>query len=218
MKTRRIELYALFERLWHWLQALTIVMLLVTGLEVHAPSVHLLGFRRAAAVHEGLALFTVANAFLALFYHLSTGAIRQFIPAPAGLFSLAIAQTTYYLRGIFRGQEHPFERHPARKLNVLQQVTYLVVLNVILPLQVASGALLFRPDMFGRVVSRLGGLSAVASVHVACAWVFAAFVIMHVYLATTGPTPLALIKAMLVGWEETPDPVTGAARPKGEKP
>jgi thiosulfate reductase cytochrome b subunit len=200
MNTRRLELYTLFERVWHWLQALTIVLLLVTGIEVHAPSgFHLFGFQRAVSLHEALALFTIANAFLSLFYHLATGAIRQFVPRPTDFFSLAIAQTTYYLRGIFRGAPHPFERHPARKLNVLQQITYLAVLNVVLPLQVATGALMWRSDLFGG----LGSHGAIATVHVACAWIFAAFIVMHVYLATTGPTPLSLIKAMVVGWEDT---------------
>jgi thiosulfate reductase cytochrome b subunit len=212
MTTRRVELYALFERVWHWLQALTIVSLLLTGIEVHAaPGFAVLGFRRAVALHEALALFTIANAFLALFYHLATGAIRQFIPRPTDFFSLAIAQTTYYLRGIFRGARHPFERDPAQKLNVLQQVTYLAVLNVVLPVQVATGALMWRADLFARVVAVLGGMGLVATVHVACAWIFGAFVIMHIYLATTGPTPLALIKAMIVGWEDV-----SAEKPTGD--
>jgi thiosulfate reductase cytochrome b subunit len=217
MKTRRVDLYTLFERLWHWLQALTIVLLLVTGLEIHSPSVRLFGFHRAAAVHEVLALFTIANAFLSLFYHLATGAIRQFFPAPADFFSLAIAQASYYVRGIFRGEAHPFVRHPARKLNVLQQVTYLVVLNLVLPLEVASGALMWKPRLFAPVLSALGGLGAVATVHVACAWIFAAFIVMHIYLATTGPTPLALIKAMIVGWEEIPEETADGDRKAGAK-
>ena len=216
MTTRRIELYALFERIWHWMQALTIILLLLTGIEVHG-GMHLLGFRRAVVLHEALALFTIANAFLALFYNLATGAIRQFIPKPTDFFSLAIAQTTYYLRGIFHGEPHPFERHPAQKLNVLQQMTYLVVLNVVLPVQVATGALMWRSDFFARAVRALGGLGTIAAVHVACAWAFAAFVVMHIYLATTGPTPTALIKAMVVGWEEIPDGPDRAKPQAGEK-
>ena len=31
---------------------------------------------------------------------------------------------------------------------------------------------------------------------------FAAFVIMHVYLTTTGHTPMASIRAMITGWDE----------------
>jgi thiosulfate reductase cytochrome b subunit len=217
MKTRRIDLYTLFERLWHWLQALAIVLLLVTGFEIHSPPVRLFGFQRAAVVHELLALFTIANAFLSLFYHLATGAIRQFVPAPADFFSLAVAQVSYYVRGIFRGEAHPFARHPAHKLNVLQQVTYLVVLNVVLPLEVATGALMWKPRLFAPVLAALGGLGAAATIHVACAWIFTAFVVMHVYLATTGPTPLALVKAMIVGREEIPEDLADGGRDAGAR-
>jgi thiosulfate reductase cytochrome b subunit len=200
---KRVEIYTAFERVWHWLQALTILLLLLTGLEIHAPgSVRLLGFGRATWVHEALALFTIANAFLALFYHLATGAIRQFFPQPRDFFSLAIAQVAYYTRGIFHGEPHPFAHGPGNKLNVLQQVTYLGVLNLVLPLQVATGILMWKAQEWATLVGRLGGLHAVATVHVLCAWLFAAFVVMHVYLTTTGRTPLAHLRAMVLGWEE----------------
>ena len=203
---KRVELYTVFERVWHWLQALTILALLVTGLEIHAPDgVRVLGFARATWVHEALALFTIANAFLSLFYHLATGAIRQFFPQPRDFFSLAIVQMAYYTRGIFSGAPHPFVHEPGRKLNVVQQVTYLVVLNLVLPLQVATGVLMWKAQEWARLVHGLGGLHAVATVHVLCAWIFAAFVVMHVYLTTTGRTPLAHLRAMVLGWEELPE-------------
>lgn len=203
---KRIVLYSAFERVWHWLQAVTILLLLVTGLELHLPGrAHLFGFARASMLHEALALFTIANAFLALFYHLASGAIRQFFPQPRDFFSLAIAQIAYYTRGIFSGAAHPFDRDPAHKLNVLQQITYLAVLNLALPLQVATGVLMWKANAWAGLVDRLGGLHALAMVHTLCAWSFAAFVVVHVYLTTTGRTPLTHIRAMLVGWEEIPD-------------
>ncbi len=205
---KRVVIYSAFERLWHWLQALTILLLLLTGLEIHAPgSVRLLGFGRATTLHEALAVFTIANAFLSLFYHLATGAIRQFIPPPRDFFSLAIAQVAYYTRGIFTGAPHPFVHEPGSKLNVLQQVTYLAVLNLVLPVQVATGILMWKAPEWAALVDRLGGLHAVATVHVGCAWLFAAFVVMHVYLTTTGRTPLAHLRAMVLGWEEVPESI-----------
>jgi thiosulfate reductase cytochrome b subunit len=203
---KRVELYSVFERSWHWLQALAILLLLLTGLEIHAPgSVRLFGFARATRVHEGLALFTIANAFLSLFYHVATGAIRQFIPRPRDFFSLAFDQVAYYTHGIFVGAPHPVAYGPDGKLNVLQQVTYLAVLNIVLPLQVATGILMWKAQDWAVLVDRLGGLPAVASVHVVCAWGFAAFIVMHVYLTTTGRTTTAHLRAMVLGWDEAPD-------------
>jgi thiosulfate reductase cytochrome b subunit len=47
----------------------------------------------------------------------------------------------------------------------------------------------------------MGGLVFLAPLHAFGAWLFAAFLLLHVYLTTTGPTPLANIQAMVVGWE-----------------
>ena len=80
---RRVEIYSLYERLWHWLQAGAILLLTVTGMEIHAPDrLELVGFVAATRIHEAAALFTIANWFLALFTHLATGGIRQYLPTP----------------------------------------------------------------------------------------------------------------------------------------
>jgi thiosulfate reductase cytochrome b subunit len=41
-----------------------------------------------------------------------------------------------------------------------------------------------------------------------------AFLIIHVYLATAGHTPLAHIKAMITGWEEVEQPAATGETPK----
>ncbi len=202
---KRVEIYTAYERIWHWLQAATILLLALTGFEIHAPErVRLLGFAGATRLHEALALLLIANGFLSLFYHLATGAIRQYVPAPRDALTQGVAQARYYLRGIFRGEPHPFARHPGRKLNVLQQLTYLAILNLLLPVQIATGVLLWQAFPLAGLVDRLGGLGAVATVHVGAAWLFLCFVVMHVYLTTTGPTPLAYLRAMITGDEAAP--------------
>lgn len=200
--TRRVEIYSLYERIWHWLQAASIIALSLTGFEVHAPAtLHLLGFATASRMHEALALFTIANGFLSLFYHLATGAIRHYVPEPKDILSMGLVQLRYYAFGIFHGEKHPFVRQPGKKLNLLQQVTYLAILNVLLPLQLITGVLMWRAGTWLPLTQALGGLGAIAMVHVAVAWLFVAFVIMHIYLTTTGHSPLAHIQAMITGHE-----------------
>ncbi len=202
----RVHLYTLYERVWHWLQAACVLGLLVTGLKMHWPdAVPLAGFPTAVSVHNVLGLVLLGNAFLALFYHLTTGEIRQYLPEPRDFFTLAVKQARYYLRGIFRKEPHPIERSPRHKLNPLQQVTYLVILNLLLPVQMLSGLLLWGAQWWPGVVEAVGGLRALAAIHSLGAWLFAAFLIAHVYLTTTGPTPLALLRAMVVGWDRIED-------------
>jgi thiosulfate reductase cytochrome b subunit len=192
----RVELYSLYQRVWHWLQAFVILGLLWTGLGLHNPGLATgLAFETALRVHIVLGVALIANAVLGLFYHLTTGRLREYVPEPQDFFSLAFRQAKYYLHGIFRGAPHPFQRRPGRKLNPLQQVTYLAILNLLLPLQAITGVLLWAAPA-GIAIGTLG------PVHTLGAWLFGAFLILHVYLTTTGPTPTAHLRTMIVGWEE----------------
>ena len=200
---KRVYMYAVYERFWHWLQTFAIVILLFTGLVIHRPDMFgLLSFPHVVTVHNVLAILLVVNAGLSLFYHLVSGEIRQYLPRPYGFFDDAILQAKYYLGGIFRGQGHPFEKRPDAKLNPLQQVTYFGILNVLLPLQIVTGVLMMGVQKFPQVAAGFGGLPLLAPFHSLVAWTFAAFIVGHVYLTTTGPRPLTSIRAMMNGWEE----------------
>ena len=202
-RMRRVYMYGVYERFWHWLQTAVILGLIFTGLVIHRPDqFSLFSFAWMVNVHNILAAILVVNAGLSLFYHLASGEIRQYIPRPIGFFDQAIVQAKYYLGGIFRGAPHPFEKVPESKLNPLQQLTYFGILNVLLPLQIVTGALMWGKQQFPDLVQSLGGLPLLAPFHTLVAWLFAAFVVMHVYLTTTGPTPLANMQAMMLGWED----------------
>jgi thiosulfate reductase cytochrome b subunit len=196
-------MYSVYGRFWHWLQTFVIALLLITGLIIHRPDVYgIFSFPYIVLIHNILAVLLVINAALSLFYHLVSGEIRQFIPRPYGFFDDAIIQARYYLKGIFKGAEHPFEKAPHKKLNPLQQITYFGILNVLLPLQIVTGALMWGVQQWPRIASWFGGLPYLAPFHSLIAWIFAAFIVGHVYLTTTGHQPLTSIQAMMNGWEE----------------
>ncbi|HEX6386818.1 MAG TPA: cytochrome b/b6 domain-containing protein, partial [Anaerolineae bacterium] len=200
---REVYMYGVYERLWHWLQTVAILALLFTGLIIHKPDTFgAFSFSYVVQVHNVLGFILVINAALAAFYHLASGEIRQFLPRPYGFFDQAIIQARFYLRGIFRGEAHPFDKTRQRKLNPLQQVTYLAILNVLLPLQIMSGIMMWGAQRWPETAAALGGLPFLAPLHTLVAWLFASFIIMHVYLTTTGPTPLAGIRAMMLGWDD----------------
>lgn len=200
---KRVYMYSVYERLWHWLQTFVILLLLFTGLIIHRPDTFgIFSFRYVVLVHNILAVILVTNAGLSLFYHLVSGEIKQYIPRPRGFFDQAFEQAIYYIRGIFKGAEHPFEKTPDKKLNPLQQITYFGILNVLLPLIGITGILMWGSQYFPEFSASIGGLTYLAPIHTLIAWLFASFIVAHVYLTTTGPTPLAAINAMMVGWDE----------------
>ncbi len=217
----RVYIYSAYERFWHWLQTFTIVGLLITGLIIHKPAIFgMFAFKSVVYVHNVLAAIVIINAALSLFYHLASGEVRQFIPRPSGFYDQAILQAKYYLGGIFKRAPHPFEKTARRKLNPLQQVTYFGLLNVLLPGQILTGALMWSAEHWPDVAQRIGGLPLLAPVHSLISWLLAAFIVMHVYLATTGHAPLALIQAMMVGWEEVEvnAPAVAHGHPEALKP
>jgi thiosulfate reductase cytochrome b subunit len=205
MNTTRYHFYTRFERMWHWCQAIAIGLLMLTGLALHAPErLGWLPFPTAVAMHNVLGFVLIINAFLGLFYYVATGTIRQHLPQPGDFLSLAARQAMFYLNGMFRGAPHPLKKVPTRRLNPLQQVTYLTILNVLLPLQATTGVLMWSAQRWPNAVASMGGLAPLAMIHTLGAWLFGAFFVMHIYLTTTGLTPLTNLKTMVLGYEALP--------------
>ena len=202
--TQRVYMYDAYERFWHWLQTTAILLLLFTGLIIHKPDTFgIFTFPNVVLVHNVLAAVLVINAAFSLFWHLVKGEIRQYIPRPYGFFDQAIVQAKYYMQGIMTGEAHPFAKTKQHKLNPLQQVTYFGLLNVLLPLQILTGALMWGVQIYPQATALMGGLPYLAPTHTLVAWLLASFVVGHVYLTTTaGVTATTDIKAMVTGWED----------------
>ena len=201
--TQRVHMYDAYRRFWHWLQATSIVILLLTGLIIHRPDIFgIFSFEGVVTLHNILAVILVVNAALSLFYHLATERMREYIPRPYGFFDDSIRQAKYYISGIFKGEPHPFEKRPDDRMNPIQKLTYFGILNVLLPLQIATGALMWGVQKWPEFANAFGGLPILAPFHALLAWLFASFIVGHVYLTTTGATPLEGIRGMVTGYEE----------------
>lgn len=199
---RRVLLYEKFERFWHWTQAILIITLMFTGFEVRGLyHPHWLSFATAVTVHNYSALALVVLIVFAIFWHVTTGEWRQYVPTRKFLREMV----GFYLTGIFKGAPHPVKKHRMAKLNPLQRLAYLGFKVLIIPIQVTTGALYFFYPNLSRMGWPPSSLWVIAVLHVIGAFALVAFLIGHVYLTTTGHTPLTNIKAMLTGYENMPD-------------
>jgi thiosulfate reductase cytochrome b subunit len=202
-KTERMYMYESYRRFWHWLQTTCIVILLFTGLIIHRPDIFgVFSFRGVVTIHNVIAIILVVNALLSLFYHIATERMQEYIPRPYGFFDDAILQAKYYMTGIFKGEAHPFEKRPESRMNPIQKATYFGILNVLLPLQLLTGMLMWGAQKFPEIANWFGGLPLLAPFHSLVAWTFATFIIVHVYMTTTGATPLEAMRGMVTGYEE----------------
>jgi thiosulfate reductase cytochrome b subunit len=195
--TTRVYLFKGFERFWHWSQALLIIAMLLTGFEIHG-TYRIFGFEKAVTYHSTAAWALVVLWVFAIFWHVTTGEWRQYIPTTDRM--LAIMR--YYSSGIFKHEPHPFKPSSQQKHNPLQRLTYLAILTLLSPLIWISGWLyLFYADWNAWGLSALQ-LEWVATAHTIGAFFMLAFLISHLYLITTGHKLTSQIKAMVTGWEE----------------
>lgn len=198
-KTKAIYLYTKFERFWHWAQALMILFLLVSGFEVHG-NVTLLGFRDAVVWHNYVGIAWLVLFVFILFWQFTTGEWKQYIPTTRKLFAVA----RYYAFGIFKGAAHPVPKSERAKHNPLQRLTYLGMAVVLIPLQMVSGFVFYTYNWWAPAGIQVP-LGVVSFVHLAGAFAMLVFLVIHVYMITTGHHPLAHLTAMFTGWEEVED-------------
>jgi PAS domain S-box-containing protein len=192
----KIYIYQVFERFWHWTQVLLIFALAITGLEIHG-LFQFLGYREAVWVHDTAAWSLIVLVIFAIFWHFTTGEWRQYIPST----KLMKEQVAYYITGIFRGAEHPTNKLVYNKFNPIQRLTYLGLKILVIPVMGITG-LAYMYLNYPNQGFQLEGLDVVAYLHTAGAYFLILFVVVHVYLTTTGHKPLSAIKAMITGWEE----------------
>ena len=101
------RMFTRFEIFWHWSQAVLIFGSCSPALRSTAATV--LGFGKALAAHVLLAWSLIALWAFAIFWHLTTGEWRQYIPAGSGVMRMV----TYYAYGIFSGEAKPFVKTPS---------------------------------------------------------------------------------------------------------
>ncbi len=200
---RRVYVYKGFERFWHWTQASLIIFLAFTGFEVHG-TINVLGFEHAARFHRVASWMLIALIVFAIFWHLVTGEWRQYIPTTKKL----AAQIRFYTIGMFKGEKHPTKKSEVKKLNPLQRLVYLGFKLVLIPLTITSGIIYMFQKTIDRnniVVVSDFSLESIAFWHTLGAFLLMLFLVVHVYMTTTGHTPTSNIQAMITGYEDLED-------------
>jgi thiosulfate reductase cytochrome b subunit len=201
----RIYLHPLPVRMWHWLNVLCFVVLIVTGAQIrYRGLLDLMSFQTAVDIHNIAGFSLIGLFFVWAAYYAGTGKLKVYIPDLNIRRSVESSwkQARYYGYGIFVGEPNPHHATPDHKFNPMQQFAYFNIMFFLMPLLIATGVLLWDLDRFAAFIDAVGGIKAVSSVHLLVTIFFAAFLFVHVYLTTLGRTPFEHIKAMFTGYEE----------------
>ena len=212
MSKKLVYIYRGFERFWHWMQAMLIFFLAFTGFEIHG-SYEFLGFAEAVRYHNFAAYSLLILIIFAIFWHLTTGEWKQYVPTLRNIQ----AQLNYYIFGIFKNAPHPTKKTVLTKLNPLQKITYFGLKMMVIPIVVTSGLLyiLYRyPSSQGIAAINIQTLEVIAIIHTIGAFMLLLFIIVHLYLITTGDTVTSNLKAMLTGYEELDSHGTEEIKPE----
>jgi thiosulfate reductase cytochrome b subunit len=200
---KKIFLHPLPIRIWHWVNAAGFIILILTGAQIRN-IVNLFSVETAVEIHSWLGFVLLANYFIWFFYYMLTLNIKIYIPPlhhPIEFAKKAIRQAKYYGFGIMVGDQNPHHSTFDNKFNPMQQVSYLMIMTLLIPVQIITGLFLWNPKLFSPVVN-IVGIQIIDAIHVLLWIFFSAFMIVHFYLATLGHTPLAHIISMFTGYEE----------------
>lgn len=197
MAEKKIKIYSTFIRIWHWTQAFLIFTLMFTGFAVHGTH-QIIHFDTAVKVHNAAGIALVVLAIIMFFYYITTGEWKQYKLDSMDI----ISQIEYYSSGILKGDSHPHKKTEISRLNPLQKITYLNFKVIILPIMGITGTMYLYQEYFSHLNLPLYVLDNVAIIHTIGAFVLIAFIIVHIYMTTTGHTITAHIKTMITGWEE----------------
>jgi thiosulfate reductase cytochrome b subunit len=194
------DIYPFWLRVWHGLHALLFCVLVFSGLRVHYSDTSFggLSFGGAIRVHN---LAGAALAALYVFFVVKNATSRNMrhysLPRPA---TRAIArQLRWYFVGMFRGDARPFERSPTQKLNPAQSASYLLVMYALTPASVLSGVALWFPQLAPAQVAGTAGVWPMALLHLATGWGLSIFLLLHLYMVTTGDTLGAYLREITRG-------------------
>lgn len=202
--TQRIYLVPVWIRLWHWTNAALMLILTVSGASLHfaSPDLPLMRFELAVQTHNMAGLSLLALYVFFVIANLVSGHWWEYVPKPQKFFERAWNQAQFYCFGVFVGAPHPYPPTLTAKFNVLQQITYWMIMYIFMPILLISGIMFMWPGLAPARILGYDGLLPVAVIHYLVGLVIVCFMVMHVYLGTMGHRPTSLFKTMITGWHE----------------
>jgi len=208
---KRTYLHPLSLRIWHWLNAFIVIMLIVTGLYLRLHGIAALKPHDPVLLwHKGMGLAMIIATLFWFIYNISSGNLWRHYGIKSGDLRGMFVQARFYLFSIFTGGENPFQTSAAVKYNPLQKIAYDAVMFIFLPVQAVTGLLFMDITPLRDYLLSVNLIGFLGAVHVLFAYLMVLYLIVHLYMATLGETVFSHTKAMIVGYEEQGHEVKGA--------
>lgn len=203
--SEKLYLYPVWLRLWHAMNALFFLTLLVTGLSMQYSDIDfpIVRFDLAVTIHNIAGVGITLSYLFFLAGNLFTSNGRHYRLGIKTLFADLLKQSQYYMFGIFKKQAPPFPVTEKSKFNPLQRVSYIGAMFFMFPIVAISGWALLFPETIVRQVFGVSGTLLTAMLHIAMGFLLSVFMIVHIYMCTVGKSPLSNFRSMITGYHES---------------
>lgn len=202
MSEKKLYLYPLWLRIWHAINAIGIVILIISGISMQYATSNfvLMKFETAINLHNFSGVIVSLSYLLFFLGNFFTKNRKYYRIKPKGLRKRLIKQAKYYASGMFKGESAPFPLSEKRKFNPLQKYSYVAVMYFIFPVVIVSGIGLLFPELIIEDVYGASGVVVTALVHGILGFFIFIFLLIHLYMASMGKSPLDNYRGIITGW------------------
>ncbi len=236
-----VKRHRISTRLWHWINAVAIIVMLMSGMMISNAHPHLYWGQYGANLDTPwfdpphfpgwLTIPSTYNLALARHWHLAFAWVFAF----GFLIYLIVSLINRHLRDLHVEAREIAPKHliaevvhhaklqfptgaAALKYNTLQKLTYITVLFGLFPLVILTGLCLSPglSPLTGWAIDLFGGRSTARSIHFICAAAIALFIVVHLLLVLLAG-PYNEIRSMITGkFRIPPDRPAKIVEPVGE--
>ncbi len=197
----KLYFYPLWLRIWHGINALGIILLIITGISMQwGVESSFIEFQAAVEIHNISGVVVTLNYLLFFIGNIVTKNISFYLIKPKGFLKRLMKQANYYMIGMFRGMKSPFPLSEKRKFNPLQKFAYVMVMYLFVPFVIISGFALLFPELIIDEIYSLSGVLLTAVAHSVVGFLISIFLVVHLYVASIGKSPLENFKSIITGW------------------
>ena len=200
----KLYLYPVWVRLWHWLNAILCILLIITGVSMQYsdPAYPIMRFDWAVSIHDITGIALTASYVFFLLGNIFTSNGYQYIFRVKGYFRNVSRQFKYYSYGMFKGEKPPFEITTKNKFNPLQRFSYVVIMYISVPLVIITGLMLLYPEYLLHDIFGNRSIHFTDILHVIIGFVISIFMFIHIYFCTIGTRPWSNFMSMFNGYHE----------------
>jgi len=195
----KIYFYPTWLRIWHGINAIGIILLIVSGYLMQSGSAGA-SFQLMVNMHNISGIIVSLNYLLFIAGNVVTGNSKYYIIKPKNFLKRPMKQAYYYAWGMFHGMKKPYPLSENRKFNPLQKYTYIATMYLLVPLVIISGIALLFPEIIIEEIYNVSGIMITAVVHSALGFFISIFLIIHIYIASIGESPKENFKSIINGW------------------